>query len=197
MPQPVTLKKLKLCGLFTAKSPIPCPQQAFNKYFLGSESWDRLLTPAKDLNFSYTSHCVSSYLYTEIHYLLSNSVELLRVLQLTDKQELGSKAFIHWPLGHKFNFTGLITNACNSHAKCSKHFIFHASTQQITILTLVTMLDFNIQHDERKSTQIKKLNLGRGGRFMTNLRLQDIVTYMVHIIISLQRIRVEFHFSIG
>ena len=32
---------------------------------------------------------------------------------------------------------------------------------------------------------------------MTNLRLQDIVAYMVHIIIPLQRIRVEFHFSIG
>lgn len=149
--------------------------------------------PAKDINFSYRSHCVSSYVCTEILYLLSNSVELLRVLHLTDKQELRSKAFIHWPLGHKFTFTSLITKAYNSHAKCSKHFIFHASTQEITNLTLVTMLDFNIQHDENKSTQIKKLNFE--GRFMTNLRLQDIVTHMVHIIIPLQRIRIEFHFS--
>lgn len=53
--------------------------------FLGSESWDRLLMPAKDINFSYRSHCVSSYVCTEILYLLSNSVELLRVLHLTDK----------------------------------------------------------------------------------------------------------------
>ena len=100
--------------------------------------------PAKDLNFSYTSHCVSSYVYTEIHYLLSDSVELLRILHLTDKSELGSKAFIHWSLGHKFNFTSLITNGCSSHAKCSKHFIFHAGAQQVTGLTLVTVLDFNV-----------------------------------------------------